>query len=125
MAARVVVPLGPAYVDITGVRAGDRNQMTITVRLDGSPVDLTGQTVTAQARKTTNAPDPPAVTAVIEVTDAAAGALILRWPGDAVRAVLGTATKWDGVWDMQVQGSSEDPVTVAAGKFAAVSDVTR
>jgi len=120
----VVVPLGPACVDITGVRAGDRNEMAFTITSAGAPVDLTGQTLSAQARKKATDPS-PAVTAIITVTDAVAGKGTMRWPGAEVRTSLGTADKWTGVWDLQAGDPASDPVTLVAGKFSAVLDVTR
>lgn len=120
-----VVQFGPAVVDCLGVRSGDRNQMSVLVSQDGTPMDLTGVTATAVARKTITDPDPPPLSAVVTVTDAAAGALTVRWPGDAVRTVLGTALKWDGVWDLQIVFTGQDPVTIAAGKISLEQDVTR
>jgi hypothetical protein len=120
-----VVQFGPAVVDCLGVRSGDKNQMSVVVSQDGAPMSLTGATCTAVARKVITDPDPPALTAVVTVTDAAAGALSVRWPGDAVRTLLGTALKWDGVWDLQIATSGQDPVTIAAGKISLEQDVTR
>jgi hypothetical protein len=119
----VVVPLGPACVNITGVRSGDRNQFTITLTQKGVPVDLTDQTVAAQARKTTTATD--ALDGVVVVTDAANGELTLRWPGDAVATWLAGKGNAKGVWDLQVYNGVDDPVTMAAGSFDAQMDVTR
>jgi hypothetical protein len=119
-----IIPLGPAVVDIKGVRAGDRNVITITVTSDGTPVNLTGLTPSAQARKKSTDAD-PALTAVVLVTDALAGKMELRWPGDAVLALLGTAATWTGVWDLQIDDAAQDALTLAAGSFEAVMDVTR
>jgi hypothetical protein len=118
------VTLGPASVDITGVRAGDLNQISFTVHSKGTPVDLTGLTVTAQAR-TSAVSNEVALTAVIDVTDAPAGKGTMRWPGDEVRDLLAGAAKWSGVWDMQADNNVDDPTTLCAGKFEAVMDVTR
>ena len=119
-----VVPLGPATVDVTGVRAGDRNLFTVTIKSAGTPVDLTGFTVTAQARKTSI--DVENLVAVVTLTDPTNGTITIRWPGDAVTTLLAGAESWAGVWDLQIDdGSADDPVTIVAGKFAAVMDVTR
>ena len=119
----VAVDLSPARVDISGIRAGDRNLITMTITSGGAPVNLTGKTVTAQARLTPN--DVTMLSAVVTITDAAAGAISVRWPGPAVSTILGTAAKWTGVWDLQMATPSEDPLTVAAGSFTAEMDVTR
>lgn len=123
--AAVTVPLGPPAVNITGVRAGDRNLMTVSVTTAGVPVDLTGLTPAAQARKKSIDPDPPVITAVVTVTDAPAGELEIRWPGDQVTTALAGKETWSGVWDLQLDPAADDPITVCAGTFAAVMDVTR
>lgn len=119
----VVVPLGPACVDLTGVRAGDRNLITATITSKGAPVDLTGYTVTAQARaKATD--QAAALTAAITVVNATQGQIEIRWPGAAVATLLAGKATWKGVWDLQLT-SADGPLTVAAGNFGAVMDVTR
>jgi hypothetical protein len=123
----VALNIGPAVVDLTGVRAGDRNAVHVALTANGVPMDLTGQTVTAQARKTEA--DASSVDAVIESLNGPAGTFTLRWPGDSVRALfVPPNVKWSGVWDLQLQDTAApttDPVTVVAGKFDAVLDVTR
>lgn len=121
----VTVPLGPAVVHVTGVRAGDRNEFTMTFTSGGVPLDLTPYTITAQARRVAQDLGPAACDAVVIVTDAANGALLVRWPGDQVRTMLGDAGEWEGVWDLQLAPVTGDPVTIAAGSLTAVSDVTR
>lgn len=123
MASKVVLPLGPAALDITGVRAGDRNLFTLVLTSGSVPMDLTGMIAEAQARQTVNATT--AITAVAEVSDPLAGQITLRWPGEEVRGMLGSKPTWAGVWDLQVGVPGEDPVTVVEGKFTAVMDVTR
>lgn len=117
----VAVPLGPAQVDISGVRAGDLNEFTITITSGGTPVVLDDYTITASARvKQTD----------VESLDAECvkadddGTVIIRWPGEDVRTWLGDKIKLSGVWDLQMANGT-DPVTVAAGTFAAEMDVTR
>src|SRR4051812_18668393 len=118
------IPLGPAPLDITGVRAGDRNLVSFTIHRNGTAVDLTGLEVTAQARKSAITEE-IALTAVVVITDAANGKGTLRWPGDDVRDLLAGAAKWSGVWDLQGASPPEDPITWCAGKFTAEMDVTR
>lgn len=117
------IDLSPARLDISGIRANDRNLITATITSGGVPMNLTGKTVEAQARLT--AVDVAMLSAVITVTNAAAGAITIRWPGAAVATLLAGAAKWSGVWDLQVTTPSEDPLTVTAGTFAAEMDVTR
>jgi hypothetical protein len=117
--------LGPAAVNLVGVRAGDRNLFGIALVEGETPVDLTGLTATAQARKSATDPDPAALTAVVEVIDAPGGRLTVRWPGAAVTAVLAGAATWAGVWDLQIGSTGADPVTLVAGTFTAETDVTR
>lgn len=122
----ITVPLGPAVANLTGVRAGDRNLITMTISQDGTPVDLTDHPLSAQARLSPSDPT-PSVTADIEVLDAPAGSIAIRWPGDQVYDVLiaANADVWVGVWDLQIETVGEDPLTVCAGKFTAELDVTR
>ena len=78
----VAVPLGPAVVDISGVRAGDQNEFTITLTSGGNPFVLTDYTVTASAR-TKPTDDPPLMAeCTLATTD---GQVIVKWPGEDVR----------------------------------------
>ena len=86
----VAVNLAPAEIDVLGVRAGDRNLFRVTVKVTGSAMDLTGYTVTAQAR--TKADDPVSLEAVCTITDAVGGKIDIRWPGDAVRTWLAASS---------------------------------
>jgi hypothetical protein len=117
------VPLGPAEVHLTGIRAGDQNLIACTLTMLGTPLDLTGKAVTAQARLTPT--DAAALDAVIEVTAPASGRFNLRWPGTAVTEMLAGKPAWKGVWDLQVGEPGQDALTLIAGKFSAVMDVTR
>lgn len=121
----VVVPLGPAEVNITGVRAGDRNTITVRILSGGVPLDLTGMTVSSQVRKAAIDADPPSIEAECTVTDGPGGVASIHWPGDDVRGVLAGAANWAGVWDVQIAAGAADPVTIAAGTWQADMDVTR
>lgn len=119
----VEINLAPADVDIKGVRAGDRNMFTMTVKTGGKGINLTGYTVTASAR--TKADDPVDLDAVCTITDANKGIVEVRWPGAAVRTWLGSQLEQHGVWDLQLDdGSGGDPWTVAKGTFHAETDIT-
>jgi hypothetical protein len=118
----VAVPLGPAPVDITGVRAGDLNEFQITLLAGGSKMNVTGMTFTAAARITKI--DPTSLNAVVSITDGPNGIIMVRWPGDAVRTWLGTNVTQKGVWDLQMVSGTDDPLTVCAGDFSAELDVT-
>lgn len=122
----MAINLGPAVVDVAGIRAGDRNLFQLTIRSGGAPIDLTDYVITAQAR--TTAADPDALDADVEITDAVNGKCDVRWPGDAVRTWIGAGTTQKGVWDLQLVNTGDpgsDPWTVIAGSFAAELDVTR
>jgi len=119
------ISLTPAVVNISGVRAGDRNLLNATLTTEGDPVDLTGQVLSAQARKK-NTDAEIACSAVVEVTDEAGGLITIRWPGEDVRTMLAGAATWKGVWDLQMApGVDVDAITLCAGSFAAEMDVTR
>lgn len=119
------ISLAPGALDISGVRAGDRNELAFVITQNGTPMDLTGMDVMAQARKAASDADPPALTGVVTITDAPAGRLTLRWDGDEVRALLGVDVKWQGVWDLQVGATGSEPDTIVAGSLTCELDVTR
>jgi hypothetical protein len=119
----VAINLAPAEVDIAGVRAGDRNLIQLTLRQGGQPIDLTGYTITAQAR--TTAADTAHLDAVCTITNATGGQVQVRWPGADVETWLGGQSSAKGVWDLQLDdGTGSDPWTVVSGSFAAEMDVT-
>jgi hypothetical protein len=120
-----LVTLGPAKLDLAGIRAGDRNVIQLTITQAGAPFDLGEITVTAQARKTATAPDPPALVGEVTILSAPQGILNLRWDGEDVRDLLAGAASWAGVWDLQTLPVGGHPSTLVAGSFKAVMDVTR
>lgn len=118
-----IVNFSPAAVDLVGIRAGDRNRMTVTLTSGGAPWNLTGYTVAAQARITPAADE--ALSAEVFLTDPAQGIVDIEWPGEDVRMLIGLLPQWRGVWDLQVTPDGGEPLTVAAGRFTADLDVTR
>jgi hypothetical protein len=118
----VAVPLGPAPVDITGVRAGDLNEFQITLLSGGSKMNVTDMTFNASARVTKA--DTGHLDAVVTIVDGPNGIIMVRWPGDAVRTWLGTNVTQKGVWDLELINGTDDPLTVCAGDFSAELDVT-
>jgi hypothetical protein len=124
MASAVTLPLGPATVNITGVRANDLNEFTVTVTQSGVPVDLTGYVPASMARREPTDAE-PAIVAVVEILDALAGTMAVRFPGDQVFDTLAGQAQWCGYWDLQIQAGDEDPVTLLAGSLVAQMDVTR
>jgi hypothetical protein len=119
----VEISLAPAVVDVAGIRAGDRNLFQITIKQAGKAVNLTGYTITAQAR--TSPPDIVHLDAICTITDPLTGRVDVRWPGEEVRTWIGAGVVQKGVWDLQLDDGSMDPWTVIAGSFAAELDVTR
>jgi len=110
-------------VNLSGIRAGDVNAVQVKITSGGAPFDLTGRTVGAQARKKAT-DESAALTADVTVTDEPGGIVMLKWPGEDVRALVSGAGRWIGVWDLQV-ASGTDRVTVVEGAFEANMDVTR
>lgn len=88
-------------------------------------VDLTGATITAQARLTKK--DPVlAAEAVITETDLANGTFHVGWPASVRDLVDAEATdKWVGVWDLQIVMPSGLVRTRAGGRMTFTYDVTR
>lgn len=117
--------MGPAAVDLLGVRAGDRNAVTIELTSDGSPWDLTGAALSAHARSDSMDPT-PSLEATVTPVDPAQGRFLLEWDGEAVRTLLGESATWEGLWDLQVVAQGQTLAeTVAAGKLTCELDVTR
>jgi len=119
----VIVNFSPTAVDLTGIRAGDRNRMRIVLKSGGASWNLTNHTVAAQARLTPNGTE--VLTAEVFMTDPVNGIVDLEWPGDDLFTLMGLLPAWRGVWDLQVTPNGQEPLTVAAGRFTAEMDVTR
>ena len=120
------IKTAPAAATPWTVYAGDRNdQLLVFQQPDGSPWDITGAVITSQARA--EATDTVvALEATCTIVDGPAGTARVEWDGEAVRALLAGADTWTGVWDLQLLESGQAlPLTLLAGKFTAVHDVTR
>lgn len=118
------VKLGPSVLDLSGIRAGDMNQITFTLNRDGTPVNLTDYLIAAEVRKTA-IDTVVAITAECQVLDPLLGTFYVAFNGEDVRTALAGGATYDGVWDLEIASSAGDTITIAAGKFQAVSDVTR
>jgi hypothetical protein len=117
------ISLAPAVLDVSGIRAGDRNMFQLTIRTSGTALNLTGYEITAQARTTASAP--AHLDAVVTITNETGGVCLVRWPGEAVRTWLGGQNSVNGVWDLQLlDAEGNDPWTVLTGSFKAEMDVT-
>jgi hypothetical protein len=125
MAACVELPLGAACVDLTGLLANDRNMFAAHLHTGATPTNLTGLTLTAQARAAADDTSPVVLTAVVDVVNAATGDITVRWPGAQVATALAGVKKWKGVWDLQADNGVDDPQTLMGGKIEATWDVTR
>lgn len=116
---------GPTRLDWGCLVAGDRNTVRLELLADGSPWNLAGAVLSAQARAV---PTDPAValTATITDVDPSRGLYDVGWDGEAVRALLDGAAAWSGVWDLQILETAQAlPVTILAGTIEARMDVTR
>ena len=118
-----VIDVGPAKMDLLRIRAGDRNLFNVQLTDSNGPVNLTDSTIEAQARRSTTDPE-IAVSAVIAIIDHNQGRFEMRWPGEDVRTALAGAEEWEGVWDLQVFETGEEPQTLVAGIFTMEADVT-
>ncbi len=114
---------GPQSLD-WDIMAGDLNRETFQV-VANDPVDLTGATIAAQARKT--APDAEiALEAVITPVEPLLGQFTVEWDGEAARTLLAGQVSWQGVWDLEVTFAGETlPETLLRGVFTVNMDVTR
>lgn len=118
------VKLGPTQLDLSGIRAGDINQINFALTRNGLPVNLTNYTIAAEVRKT--AVDTVVmITATTQVIDPEQGTFYIAFDGEDVRAALGGAASVKGVWDLELSSGTGAALTIAAGSFEAVMDVTR
>ena len=105
------------------VRANSRNEITLQILLGGDPMDTTGATVGAEARR--DAADPaPAISATVTPVDEANGIYTLSWAGPDVATLLGGEANWTGSWVLDVLPdggvANEDNFSPALGPFEAV-----
>jgi hypothetical protein len=116
---------GPTRVDWGCVRAGDRNVVRFELLAGGSPWNLAGAVLSAQAR-TEAVSEEVALTATIVEVDPSRGWYDVGWDGEDVRSLLAGAASWSGVWDLQVVEAEQVlATTVVHGTLSAEMDVTR
>lgn len=120
-----VCDLNPARIDVIGVRGGDKNEMIMNLKQNGVALDVSDMTLEAQARGSSTDTGEAPLIAVVTIVDGPTGRVSVRWPGAQVTRVLAGAASWAGVWDLQQTEEGEDPVTLIAGAFQAVQDVTK
>jgi hypothetical protein len=114
---------GPAALNWV-VYSGDKNTEVFSIE-SGDPVDITGATIDAQARRSVLDPY-VALVATVELTSPQAGSFEVSWDGEQVRDLLAGAERWEGVWDLQILMPDETlPRTLLRGDFVAVLDITR
>jgi len=106
------------------VYVGDANEVLFEFSLNGDPWDLTTAEILAEARKTASDPEIVAA-ATVTAVDLMLGRVLISWDGEALRAALGTAESWTGVFDLQIHPSGELPRTVLRGAFVITMDVSR
>ena len=113
----------PAILDLSGPR-GDTFTKPIRIKLksDGSYVNLTGKTVTAQMRLQ---PDDTVIVATYNVTvhdqTVTPGGVTLGLT-PSITATIMPDTYY---WDLQVEGDPTDVTTYVRGRHIVLPDVTR
>lgn len=121
------IDLSPARLDLRGLPAGD--DIAIVVRFkddDGLPQDTTGAVLNAQVRSSATDDTIQLSATVTAITDGSDGEWSVFFDGDDTRTVLDSATRWRGVWDLEVTLAGQaNPRTVLAGVFEIETDVTR
>jgi hypothetical protein len=106
------------------IYAGDTQPEVLEFIADGVPWDMTGCTLSAEARETVSS-ETVALTATCEEVSARIGQWRIVWPGDEARTVLAGAKSWQGVYDVQVTQPGGAVVTVIRGTLTVMMDVTR
>jgi hypothetical protein len=105
--------------------AGDRNDFVLSFTSAGDVWNMTGATISAQARKKKTS-SVASLTATVTAVDEATGQWLLEWDGDEVRSTLGGLASWEGFWDLQVLESGQTyPITLLRGSVTIYLDVTR
>ena len=112
------------------IRQGGTFEFSILVtNPDGSPVNLTGATLSAQLRRTGLAPDPPVATFAIVVTDAVNGAAKLALSSAETAAITCGEAETDKasryVWDLELLDAAARVVPLLYGNVAIFREVTR
>lgn len=120
------VDFGPAKLDLKDLPAGDDVAILLTFTDNDGPQDITGATISAQARTTATADDPPALSAQVTITDPSNGKVSVLWSGTDTRTLISGDARWSGVWDLEVTLAGQaNPRTVLGGRFSIQTDVTR
>lgn len=120
------IDLSPQRLDLRGLPAGDDVALAISFTdSDGNGQDTTGAVLNAQVRDTPSS-DTVQITAQVSDVDSANGQWSVLFSGTDTRSVLGTASKYTGVWDLEITLAGQaNPRTVLAGRFEIEIDVTR
>ena len=112
------------------IRQGGTFEFSIALKNpDGTPINLTGATLSAQIRRTGLAPNPAVATFAIVVTSAVNGQASLSLT-DAITAVITcgeTETEKASryVWDLELLDSAARVVPLLFGDVAVFREVTR
>lgn len=121
--AKQKISYEPQVLDLV-LYAGDGTSFSLTVTdPDAVPVNLTG-TMIAQIRVEREAEDPPSAEFTIDLTDAATGVAVLELTGVETHALITTAEKFVGVWDVQWTPDGGEPITLCQGKVECFPDVS-
>jgi hypothetical protein len=115
------INLVPQSVDIE-LYAGDGASLRLVVTAtDGTPIPIDG-VVTAQIRLTRT--DPAIMTAfATDLTDGPEGIILLSLTG-LQTADLVNGQDFSGVWDVEWNSGTAEPVTLMQGKVSCVLDVS-
>lgn len=106
------------------VYQGDDRQWAITMTRSGAPFDLTDHEVFAQIREDTADADkggPPIAEFTIDVTDAAAGEMLLILP--KTESVKLSESVYQ--WDIQIEDDLGWTTTILRGTLSVTQEITR
>jgi hypothetical protein len=118
----VEINLVPQNVDLA-LYAGDGATLRLVVTdLDGAAVPLDGA-VTAQIRVSRTAPT-SVVAFAVDMTQGAQGIITLSLTGIQTASLIVGGVSFDGVWDVEWDGATREPVTLLQGKVECDLDVT-
>lgn len=113
----------PQILDLS-LYAGDGAGIRFTITdSTGAPLPLTGE-MKAEIRANREADDPALATFAIDLTDFAAGIVLISLTGDQTHALITGNETFVGVWDLEWTPVGDEPATLVQGKVECYPDVT-
>jgi hypothetical protein len=113
----------PQTLDLS-LYAGDGAGIRFTITdSTNAPLSLTGE-MKAEIRANREDADPALATFDVDLTDFAAGIVLISLTGEQTHALITDAETFVGVWDLEWTPTDDEPATLVQGKVECYPDVT-